>query len=447
MILLTKMKSGKQRGKMRIKDLIQPLVGTEKIIVEGLFAVAETKAFVIVARPPKGEQSRCGICGRKSKYYDKGHQTRRWRCNDIGAVKMYVEAQLPRVSCKKHGVVTSSVPWARHGSRFCKSFEETVVWLSVHASKTAVSELMRIEWHTVGDLCGRIYKEREAKASSRFDGLVNIGIDETSYKKGHKYMTVVVNHDTASVVWCAKGYGKEVLSLFFEQLSPEQRASIRCVSADGARWIASCVEKYCPIAERCVDPFHVVSWATEALDMVRRQVWAEAHKTAKLAPKRGRGRPTKSEVQTTEKDLAKGIKNSRYALLKNPEHLSENQQSQLEFLTKANPSLYRAYLLKENLRLALKAGPDEIAAVLNKWLAWAQRCRIPVFRELRLKIQRHFHAILAAAKHHLSNARVEAINNKIKLLIRTAYGFRNTDNMIAMIMLSCSSVHPTLPGR
>ena len=89
--------------------------------------------------------------------------------------------------------------------------------------------------------------------------------------------------------------------------------------------------------------------------------------------------------------------------------------------------LYRACLLKENLRLALKAGPDEIAGALTKWMAWAQRCRIPVFRELRKKIKRHFDAIVAAARFRLSNARSEAINNKIKLIIRTAFGFRNVD--------------------
>ncbi len=78
---------------------------------------------------------------------------------------------------------------------------------------------------------------------------------------------------------------------------------------------------------------------------------------------------------------------------------------------------------------------------------WAQRCRIPVFRELRKKIQRHFNAIVAAARHGLSNARVEATNNKIKLVIRTAYGFRNLDNLVAMVMLTCSGFHPKLPGR
>ena len=152
-------------------------------------------------------------------------------------------------------------------------------------------------------------------------------------------------------------------------------------------------------------------------------------------------------MQADEKKQAKTVKNLRYVLLKNPEHLSDNQRAQLQFLTEANPRLYRAYLLKEGLRLALKAGPEEIAEALTKWMAWAQRCRIPTFRELRLKIKRHFSAIVAAAKHGLSNARVEATNNKIKLLIRTAYGFRNSDSLIAMVMLSCSGVQSRLPGR
>lgn len=160
---------------------------------------------------------------------------------------------------------------------------------------------MRIEWHTVGSICNRVYKELESQSASRFDGLVNIGIDETSYKKGHKYMTVIINHDTASVVWSSVGYGSEVLSQFFKLLTPEQRASIRCVSADGARWIASCIEKYCPRAERCIDPFHVVSWATEALDKERRKAWSEAYQTAKFAPKRGKVRPADGTVVNTEK--------------------------------------------------------------------------------------------------------------------------------------------------
>lgn len=430
---------------MRAKGLVQTIIGGGGFVLEDSSTNAEMNEIYLAIRPTKQEQCRCGICHRKAMRYDKGRGRRRWRCLDVGAQKVYVEAESPRVCCRKHGVVTAAVPWARHGSRFTKSFEDTAAWLSTHASHSTVSEFMRVEWHTVGGICARVYQELEMVSPSRFDGLVNIGIDETSYKKGHKYMTVVVNHDTASVVWCAPGFGKDVLSKFFELLSEEQRASIRCVSADGARWIASCVEEYCPKAQRCIDPFHVVSWATDALDQVRREAWSEARRQDHSQPRSKPGRPAKGE--SAQKKQAKAVKNIRYALLKNPEHLSDNQQAQLQFLTKANPKLYRAYLLKENLRLALKAGPDEIAGALSKWMAWAQRCRIPVFRELRKKIKRHFTAIVAAARFRLSNARSEAINNKIKLIIRTAFGFRNVDNMVAMVMLSCSELHPALPGR
>ena len=431
---------------MRAKELVQAIIGSKGFVLEDITVSAEMNEMILSVHPTKRERCRCGICHRKVAGYDKGRGCRRWRCLDVGAQKVYVEAEQPRVYCPKHGVVTAAVPWARHGSRFTKNFEETCAWLSVHASRSTVSEYMRVEWHTVGSICSRMYKEMEEHSPSRFDALVNIGIDETSYQKGHKYMTVVIDHDKSNVIWCAPGYGKEVLSQFFELLSEEQRASIHCVSADGARWIASCVEEYCPNAQRCIDPFHVVSWATDALDQVRREAWAEAHRQAKSQPKRKPGRPAKGETPP-EKKQAKTMKNLRYALLKNPEHLSENQQAQLQFLTKANPSLYRAYLLKENLRLALKAGPDEITGALTKWMAWAQRCRIPAFRELRKKIKRHFHAIVAAAEFRLSNARSEATNNKIKLIIRTAFGFRNLDNMVAMVMLSCSEFCPALPGR
>ncbi len=108
--------------------------------------------------------------------------------------------------------------------------------------------------------------------------------------------------------------GKEVLSQFFERLTPEQRASIRYASADGAKWITSCVEEYCPHAQRCADPFHVVSWATDALDQVRREARSEARQQAKTLPKRKPGRPAKGEA-APEKNQAKSVKNLRYVLL------------------------------------------------------------------------------------------------------------------------------------
>jgi transposase len=417
---------------MRIKSLIQPLVGTENIVAYDLIKSPDDSIITLFARIPSREHSRCGICHKPCQGYDAGSEKRRWRARDVGNSKCFIEADCPRVFCPEHGVVSCWIPWARHKSRFTSNFEDRVAWLATQGSKKMVSELKRIDWHTVGNICARVYDELLAKAPSPFEHLVKIGIDETSYKKGHKYITVVVNHETKAVIWAGLGRDIKTLVQFFELLTPEQQASIKCVTADGARYIRTCIEMYCPNAERCVDPFHVVSWAQDVLDKLRRTAWEEA----KSADKE-KGDCSKPKNQP---------KASKYALLKNPENLTANQQDQLELLEKANPVLYRAYLLKEGLRLALKNGIETIESALGAWLSWAQRCRIPEFRELREKIKRHREAIIATARHGLSNARIEATNNKIKLIIRRSYGFRNTDSMIAMIMLCCSEVKPVLFG-
>jgi transposase len=361
-------------------------------------------------------------------------------------MRVYIECDVPRVCCDEHGVVASAVPWARHGSMFTRAFEDTVAWLAKHSSKNVVATLMRIDWASVGAIVKRVVDDIEKGARDRFNGLVRIGIDETSYKKGHKYMTVVVNHDTGALIWAFPGHGKGVLSEFFNALTEEQRQSILHVSADGARWIAECVAKYCPNAERCVDPFHVVSWATEALDEVRKGVWRNARaETADEGKRRKPGRPKKGEGKKAS--AAKTAKGFRYALLKNPENRTASQEATVEMIAKTNPKLYRAYLLKEGLRTVFQLGRDEAAAALAAWIKWAQHCRLPEFVELQRKIRRHKDAILASIEQGLSNARVEAMNNKIKLTIRMSYGFRNLNNMIAMIMLRCAKLDVLLPGR
>lgn len=287
---------------MKSKAIIAAIAGTKDIVVKNIIYDDGNDTLSLEAKVPRREQCRCGICNKKSKYYDKGRGIRKWRGNDVGTTKTYIQTESTRVKCEEHGIVTAAVPWARHKSRFCKTFEETIAWLTVHTSKSAVSAYMRVKWHTIGSICDRVYKELEAQHPSRFDGLIRIGIDETSYRKGHKYMTVVTNHDTGKVIWCDIGYGKETLSKFFELLTPEQCASIQCVSADGARWIADCVKEYCPNAERCIDPFHVVSWATEALDGERRKACSEAQKLAAEAAKKKDSLEMESKLLETKKN-------------------------------------------------------------------------------------------------------------------------------------------------
>ena len=134
-------------------------------------------------------------------------------------------------------------------------------------------------------------------------------------------------------------------------------------------------------------------------------------------------------------------------LLKNPENLTANQRTALEMLIKSDRRLYRAYLLKESLRLVFKYTYDLAVEELDSWLKWAQRCRIKEFVELGKKVKRHKEAILAAIKYGLTNARLEAVNNKIKVTLRMGYGYRNVDNLIALVMLKCGDETITLPGR
>lgn len=424
------------------KRVIKEILNVKYIAIDSLDII--DKDIHIHVHPTKGKQCRCGLCGKKSRPYDAGRGTRSWRAGDWNTHRVYLHAEAPRVQCKEHGVVVAQFPWARHRSNFTYDFEQAVAWLAIECSKKAVAHLMRISWNSVGPIISRVKEALDPSPEKRFDNLKRIGIDETSYKKGHKYITVVVDHDTGKVIWVAKGHGKTVLKAFFQSLTNEQRAKIELVSADGARWISDCIADYCPNAERCIDPFHVVTWAMEALDQVRREAWHDA-KTKQPGTKRKRGRPAKDAPpkDTTVSD----IKGSRYALGKAPENLTVKQQAKVEMIAKSDNRLYRGYLLKENLRLLFKMDEHSLKTELDRWIGWARRCRIPVFVELQRKICRHYDAIVATIKHHLSNARIEAINNKIKLSIRMAYGFRNIENMLDMIMLRCSSIEVLLPWQ
>ena len=238
-------------------------------------------------------------------------------------------------------------------------------------------------------------------------------------------------------------------------MTKEQLESIKVVTGDGAKWITECVNEFTPGCERCIDPFHVVEWAMDALDEVRRGVWRDAYNKAQelknSTPKR-RGRPKADDLQAQAakeaRNKADQLKKSVYALGKAPEHLTENQQLRLEMIQTENPLLYRAYCIKERLRLILKmTSVEEADAELKRWFWWASHSRIPVMQELGSKVKRHKDHILKTIQLGLSNARIEAINNKIKLIIRKAYGFRNIQNMLDMVYLVCSNLPISLPGR
>ena len=422
------------------------LLGVEKTTVERVEFDAEQSLLIAQVRAHRGQRQRCGVCRRRCAGYDTGQGRRRWRSLDLGPVRAVLEADAPRVSCKVHGVVVAAVPWARPDSGHTRSFDDQVAWLAVTCSKSAVTELMRIAWRTVGAIVTRV-AEDAMTGVDRFAGLARIGIDEISYKKGHRYLTVVVDHDSRRLIWAAPGRDTHTLRRFFDLLGPERASQITHVSADAADWIADVVAERCPNAVRCADAFHIVAWATEALDEVRRQAWNTARDLARDEPRRARGRPRKDAPPRPGHDRARSLKNARYVLWKNPENLTERQADKLAWIAKTDPRLHRAYLLKEGLRhvFAVKGEPGTEA--LERWLSWAARCRIPAFVALGRKIRKHRAPIEAALEHDLSNALIESTNTKIRLLQRMAFGFASPAALVALAMLALGGFRPPLPGR
>ena len=432
---------------MRNATLIRTMLGVEKAIIESLDLDEKTGVLVGRVRVTKSMRNRCGDCSKRSPRYDQGAGRRRWRSLDWDTTMVYLEADAPRVKCRKHGVVVSAVPWARHGAGHTHQFDAQVAWLATKTSKTAACELMRVAWRTVGAIITRVWDDT-AKLYDQFDGLTRIGIDEISYKRHHKYLTVVVDHDTGRVVWMAPGRDATTLARFFDALGKERSAKITHVSADAAAWIRKVVTERCPTAVRCADPFHVIAWATDALDEVRRGLWNDTRKAAREnESKRGRGRPAKDAPPRPDSARATGIKRGRYSLLKNPENLTEKQEVQLAWIVQTNPTLGRAYYLKEGLRTVFKLPYAEAVDALQKWVGWARRCRIPAFVKLQKSIVKHRASILAAIEHGLSNGRIESVNTKIRLITRIGFGFASPAALIALAMLNLGGHKPVLPGR
>jgi transposase len=400
------------------------LLGIERAVVEDVRV--ELEAVVVSVRPGSREMHRCGVCGRRCPREDCGEGRRRWRALDLGTTFAYLEADAPRVCCKHHRVVVAAVPWARHDSRFTVAFEDQCCWLAVNTSKKAVAELLRVTWRTVGSICERVAAEQVAQRDL-LAGLKRVGIDDFSHRKGHRYLTVVVDHDTGRLVWAAPGRDRTTVEKFLDLLGAERCEQIELVSCDMAESIASAVDERCPNAVRCLDPFHVIQLATDALDEIRREVWNDARRAG-------------------QKQVAKQLKGARFVLWKNAHQLTGRQRHKLAHIQQTNKPLYRAYLISQQLREIYRVTYHEAIELLDAWLTWARRCRLPPFVKLAKTITKQRPGIQAAIEHGLSNARIEQVNTQLRLITRRAYGFRTPETLIALAMLTLGGLCPRLPA-
>ena len=318
------------------------------------------------------------------------------------------------------------MPWADPCSRFSSDFEELVAYLTQATDKTKVTKLMGISWVTVGSIVERVVSKR--LDPERLENLRRIGVDEFSYRKRHRYLTVVVDHDQRRVIWAGKGRSAEVLESFFgEVLGIDRCFNIKEVTIDMAGGYIKAIRNWLPQAQIIFDRFHVQRLASDAVDEVRRSL-------VRLCDD-----PQESDA----------IKRSRFALLKNPWNLTLTEGMKLSQVQRSNKRLYRAYLLKEALAKALDyRQPKRAESTLRDWLGWASRSKLKPFVKVARTIRQHFDGILAYVKTRLTNGLVEGLNNKLRMITRRAFGFHSAEALIAILFLNSGGIQldPPLPG-
>lgn len=406
-------------GPVRITTLFRRLLGVTSLFVK---SVEFTEDGLEVEVTPTWRKPRCGSCGRQAPGYDQ-RPPRRWRHLGLGSVRVWLKCAVRRVRCPECGVKVEAVPWAEHGSRFTRDFEELAAYMAQSMDKTRVTELLGISWPTVGAIVKRIVARR--LDSRRFDGVKRIGVDEFSYRRRHRYLTTVVDHDRKRVIWAAPGRSAETLEDFFDELG-DRLEELESVTMDMAGGYMKALAKRAPHAQIVFDRFHVQRLATDALDAVRRIQLREIRGTHE----------------------GRELFRSRFALLKNPWNLTPTEAGKLHTIQRTNKPLYRAYLLKEALRQALEyKQPWRVARALRDWLAWASRSRLRPFVKVARTVRKHFDGILAYARERLTDGIVEGFNNKLRTIARRAYGFHSPAPLIGMLYLCCGGIEldPPLP--
>lgn len=346
----------------------------------------------------------CPICGKPASGYDK--RPRRWRHLDTCQFPTYVEADVPRVQCREHGVRQVRVPWAEEGSGFTALFESLVIdWLKC-ASTSEVARLMRLSWGRVD----RIRQQAVARGLARREAtnIEHLSIDETSFEKRHEYVTVLSDQRTGAVVHVADDRTTESLSDYLGTLTDHQRAGIRTVSMDMGPAYINAVRAHIPDAEKkiCFDKFHIAQHLGRAVDQVRR-----------------------TEHNALMKNADARLKKTRFLWLTNPNNIRDHRWEEFASLRSSTLKTARAWALKEEAMQVIQRyrSPSWANKAWGWWFSWAMRSRLEPIRKAARMIKKHLWGILNAAKHARTNALAESINARIQRIKRQPCGFRNRE--------------------
>lgn len=346
---------------------------------------------------------RCPHCGQAAPGYDR--RIRRWRHLDTCQYVTILEAEVPRLSCPEHGVVTILVPWAEPDSGFTQLFEALVIdWLK-EASTQAVARQMGLSWGAID----RIMQRAVARGLARRKTVSpqRLCVDETSFRKRHDYVTVVTDPQVGTVLHVADDRKTGSLAGFYEGLSDAQRAGIEAVAMDMWPAYINATRAHVPGAEDKIafDRFHVAKLLGEAVDQVRRQ----EHK----------------QLRTQGRDDLTG---SRYVWLTDPANMTAAQQERFRWLRHGALKTARAWAIKDLAsQLWDYRSRTWAKKAWDRWLGWALRCRLPPIRKVALTIKAHLWGILNAIVLRQSNGHAEGMNSRIQRIKQRACGFRNKE--------------------
>ena len=361
----------------------------------------------------RGGKFDCSGCGEKACPV---HDTtpKMWRHLNFFQYKCYIHFRTPSTKCGKCGVRLYVPAWGRTRSGFTVLFEAFVLTLAKEMPVSKIAEL--VDEHDT--LIWRIVKAHIKKAYSEKDmsDVTKVGIDETSSKKGHKYISVFVDMDAREVVFATQGKDAQTISRFSEELLNHGGNSdkITEVSMDMSPAFISGVGKHIKNASITFDKFHVIQQLNKAIDEIRRN----------------------------EQKINPCLKGSRYIWLKNPSKLTFRQQTDLKTLSKENRKLAKAYQMKLTFQDIYRHIYDKESAdfAIQKWLSWAVRSRLDPVKKFAKMVKSHYSGILRFFDSRLTAGLSESINSRIQEVKRRAKGFRNIDNFICMTYLECANL-------
>lgn len=370
-----------------------------------------TFAFARTAR----DKVRCPQCG-SAEVQLYGQRVRRIRDVPSAGKPVYLHIPLNRIKCMRCGVHDEHLsfvdPYARHTRRL-----EKMIYLCCRMMTTQdVAEALGLSWDEVRTIDHKHLAQKYRKRP--WKNLRKIGVDEVAIKKGHTYITIVMNLETGDILYAAPDRTQATLERFFRELGPGRCRRIQAVAMDMWQPYAAAVRHYLPRARIVFDKFHVLAQYGKTLDQIRNTEFKKA----------------------AEEDRAI-IKGTKYLLLANQHKLNESQQQKLTALLTLNHNLNLAYILKEDLKhLWNAASRTEALAHLKQWVQKARESDIPHLKKFAKSLLRHAAGILNYVAYPLTTAAIEGTNNKIKVLKRKMYGARNIFYfMMKLLDLKCLS--------